>query len=63
VSSTPTARSSSPSPTSPGQANPDLQARRAALQAQLVDLQRRQANLVRELSDYRPTGNTDLDTA
>jgi site-specific DNA recombinase len=37
--------------------------RRAALHAQLAELQRRQSNLMRELSGYQPTGDADLDTA
>lgn len=41
----------------------DHEARAATLRAQLVDLQRRQHNLMRELENDTPTGDRDLDTA
>jgi site-specific DNA recombinase len=44
-------------------ADPELEARRAAVQADLADLQRRQTNLLRELENLQPTGDADLDHA
>ena len=43
--------------------DPLLQTRHTAAQTEIADLQRRQQNLMRELENYEPTGDTDLDTA
>jgi site-specific DNA recombinase len=45
------------------QIGPTLDARRAAVEADLANLQRRQTNLMRELADHQTTGNLDFDTA
>ena len=45
------------------QVDPTLDTRRAAVEAELADLQRRQNNLMRELANHEPTGDPDFDTA
>lgn len=45
------------------QIGPTLDARRAAVEADLANLQRRQTNLMRELADHQTTGDLDFDTA
>jgi len=46
-----------------GPVDPQLDARRAAVQAELADLQRRQNNLMQELERFTPSGDPDLDDA
>ncbi len=48
---------------SAGHVDAELAARQAALHAQITDLRRRQANLLRELENYEPLGDPDIDTA
>ena len=47
----------------PASANPELQARRIAIQAEITELQRRQTNLMRELETLAPSGDADVDAA
>jgi len=47
----------------PASANPELETRRVQTQAEIVDLQRRQTNLMRELETLTPTGDPDVDDA
>ena len=47
----------------PASANPELQARRIAIQAEITELQRRQTNLMGELETLAPTGDPEVDAA
>jgi hypothetical protein len=46
-----------------GRVDPQLDARRVAVQAELADLQRRQNNLMQELERFNPSGDPDFDDA
>src|SRR2546421_9826819 len=48
---------------SSGGLDPELEARRLAIQADIIELRRRQTNLVRELESFTATGDPDIDDA